>query len=432
MCFISKVKLQLLAAICKKAIYYFANYFSCSWLSYYNNYTLRFVPKQLHLFCVSFIVFQAVCFAGAGSVYAQLNNKALQREIPVQVENANEIRFRLHLLGFSKNNEYFNEIADGYTLFGYHFIPTITYNYKEILQLEAGALIWKDFGSSGFQSIEPILTAKIKKDNWALIFGTLEGNLNHGYIEPLYDFENIITDRLENGTQYIYTSPKVRVDAWIDWNKMIYAFDPDQEQINGGASTAFELLRKGGRLGEGDTTILTLPVQFTAMHRGGQIDVSDLPLVTWVNAAVGLEAERELPFRILHRVYTKNYLLGYKDFSNEYRQPYQDGYGIYLNIGADTKYQDVMLSYWHGNSYITELGGDLYQSASTTVTTPDYLQQERRLLILRLMKDIELLQGLSLTLRLEPVLDLDKPKFEFSNALYLKFDTDFFLGKPKQ
>jgi len=91
-----------------------------------------------------------------------------------------------------------------------------------------------------------------------------------------------------------------------------------------------------------------------------------------------------------------------------------------------------MLSYWHGNSYITELGGDLYQSASTTVTTPDYLQQERRLLILRLMKDIELLQGLSLTLRLEPVLDLDKPKFEFSNALYLKFDTDFFLGKPKQ
>lgn len=432
MYFILKVKLQLSAAICKKATYYFAKIFSCFLLFKYNTVTVQFVPSKMLLFRVSIFIFLLISFTGSNPAYAQLNNTALERRIEVKPENANEIRFGIYLLGFSKNNEYFNRIADGYTLFGYHIIPKLTYNYGGILQLEAGALIWKDFGSSGYQSIAPVFTAKVQKENWALVFGTLEGNLNHGYIEPLYDFEKVINDRLENGMQFLYSTKRVKLDAWIDWSKMIYDFDPDQEEINGGASTAFALYRKGGRLGEGDTTRITLPVQFTAQHRGGQIDVSDLPLVTVVNAAVGLEIERELPFHMVTRVYTKNYLLGFKDFSNRYRQAYQEGYGIYLNVGVDTKYQDVMLSYWQGDSYITDLGGKLYQSASTTVNSPDYLQEERRLLILRLMKDIELLPSLNFTLRLEPVLDLDNPKLEFSNAFYLTFDTDFFLAKPKR
>jgi len=48
------------------------------------------------------------------------------------------------------------------------------------------------------------------------------------------------------------------------------------------------------------------------------------------------------------------------------------------------------------------------------------------------MKDIHLLPDLNLTLRLEPVLDLDNPKLEFSNSFYLTFDTDFFVAKPRR
>ena len=430
MCFILKVKLQLLTAICKKVNYNFANFFSCLLLSRYNKGALQFVPYKTHLFCVFFAVFLLISLTGSNHACAQLNNTSLQQTVVVKPENANEIRIGIHLLGFNKNNEYFNNIADGYTLFGYHLMPHITYNYGGLLQLEAGALLWKDFGDPGFYSIQPTLTAKIQQNNWALIFGTLEGNLNHGYIEPLYDFERILNDRLENGMQFLYNTEKVKLDAWIDWDKMIYNYDPDREVINGGASIALEVLKKGGW--EGDTTSITLPFQFTAQHKGGQIDTSDLSLITVVNMAVGVEVEKKLPFEVLTRVYTKNYLLGYKDFSNEFQFPYKEGYGVYLNVGIDTKYQDVMLSYWHGNSYITELGGKLYQSASTTVTTPDFLQEERRLLILRFMKDIHLLPDLNLTLRLEPVLDLDNPKLEFSNSFYLTFDTDFFVAKPRR
>ena len=59
---------------------------------------------------------------------------------------------------------------------------------------------------------------------------------------------------------------------------------------------------------------------------------------------------------MLHRLYTSNYIVGFKDFSNEYQLPYRQGHGIYLNVGADTKYQDVLLSYWQGDGYISELG----------------------------------------------------------------------------
>lgn len=364
--------------------------------------------------------------------HAQLSNSALRQRIPVNAGDANEIRIGVQAFGFSRNNEYFNKIADGYTLFGYHLNPKLIYYPAPFVRLEAGVFLWKDFGSSGYQDIAPTFTAKVQKENWAVLFGTLEGNLNHGYIEPLYDFERVITNRLENGLQYRLNTHAVALDAWLDWNHMLYRGEDDQEKINGGAALNFLLLERQGRKHPDDTLRLSLPVQFTAQHKGGQIDASDLPLTTLANAAVGFELEKVYNRQVLHRLYTSNYIVGFKDFSNEYQLPYRQGHGIYLNVGADTKYQDVLLSYWQGDGYISELGGKLYQSASTTYKYPGYLQEERRLLILRLMKDIEIIENLHLTLRLEPVVDLGNPKLEFSNAFYLTFDTEFFVARPRR
>jgi hypothetical protein len=363
---------------------------------------------------------------------AQLSNNTLLQQVPVVPDHANEIRIGLYAFGFSKNNEYFNKIADGYTLFGYHLNPKLLYNPAPFVRLEAGIFLWKDFGSTGYQNIAPTFTAKIQKENWALLFGTLEGNLNHGYIEPLYDFERVMTNRLENGLQYQLNTYRLGLDAWLDWNHMLYRGEDDQEKVNGGAAIGILLLERQARRNTADSLRLTLPIQFTAQHIGGQIDASDLPLTTVANAAIGFELEKLYSRKVLHRLYTSNYIVGFKDFSNEYQLPYREGHGIYLNAGADTKYQDVMLSYWQGKGYITELGGRLYQSASTTYKYPEYIQEERRLLILRLMKDIRILDHLFLTLRLEPVVDLDYPKLEFSNAFYLTFDTEFFVAKPRK
>ncbi|MGV3642468.1 MAG: hypothetical protein ACO1NZ_18230, partial [Adhaeribacter sp.] len=110
----------------------------------------------------------------------------------------------------------------------------------------------------------------------------------------------------------------------------------------------------------------------------------------------------------------------------------KQGHGLYLNAGIDTRIQNLMLSYWKGNGFITELGGKLFQSASTTVGHPDYLEKDRQLLILRFSHDLHLMEDLSLSLRFEPVYDLTTPQLEFSNSVYLHFNTDFFLGKRKE
>lgn len=376
------------------------------------------------LFCVFAVLYSSLA-------HGQLNNNALKQAIPVKSENANQIRIGLHAFGFSKNNEYFNKIADGYTLFGYHLMPRVSYYPSAAVRIDAGAFLWKDFGSSGYQDFQPTFTVKWQQENWAFVFGTLEGNVSHGYVEPLYDFERVINDRLENGLQFLLNTHRVKLDAWIDWSKMIYPADPVREEVAGGISSALHLLNKPGAMA-GDTLRLAIPVQFTAQHKGGQIDSSPLPLLTVFNAAVGFELERQLPHRILHRLYTKNYLLGFNDFSNTFQLPFTKGAAVYLNAGIDTKYQDVMLSYWRGDGYITELGGKLFQSASTTYKDPDFIQEDRHLLILRLMKDIEIVDDVNLTLRLEPVVDLDNPKLEFSNAIYLTFDTDFFVARPRK
>lgn len=363
---------------------------------------------------------------------AQLNNETLLYKQPVNTSFANQVRTGVHIFGFSKNNEYFNQIADGYTLFGYHIMPRVVYYPHANMRIEAGALLWKDFGSAGFQEVQPTFTVKVQKEKWAFLFGTLEGNLNHGYIEPLYDLERIMTNRLENGLQFKYNTHRLRFDSWIDWRKMIYVADPNREEVVGGISSAVTLLTKECARGDGDSLKIYLPLQFTAYHKGGQIDNSPLPLVTVVNAAAGFEVEREFPFRVLHSIYTRNYLVGFKDFSNTKLLDFEEGHGIYLNVGADTKYQNIMLSYWQGDGYVGEYGGKLFQSASTTYKNADAVQEDRRLLILRLMSDVELIENLHLTLRLEPVLDLDNPKLEFSNSLYLTFDTEFFVAKPRR
>ena len=396
------------------------------------------LTPQASLLCHSQQLFMGLrklvflCFLLIYSLFAQaqLTNSALRQQIPVNAADANEIRISVSAFGFFKNNEYFNKIADGYTLFGYQLNPKLIYYPAPFVRLEAGAFLWRDFGSSGYHDIAPTFTAKIQRDDWALLFGTLEGNLNHGYIEPLYDFERVITNRLENGLQYRLNTHAVALDAWIDWNNMLYRGENDQERIHGGTALNLLLLERQGRENSSDSLRLTLPLQFVAQHRGGQIDASDLPLTTLANAAVGLELEKVYSRRVLHRLYTRNYLVGFKDFSNEYQEPYRQGTGIYLNAGVDTKPLNMMLSYWQGDGYIADLGGRLYQSASTTYKYPDYLQEERRLLLLRLMKDVEIIDHLYLTLRLEPVIDLDYPKLEFSHGFYLTFDTEFFVAKP--
>lgn len=373
-----------------------------------------------------YLLFLLVVFGFLPPAQAQFNNQVLEKKLKVDPEYNQDVRLGVDVLAFSKNNEYFNDIADGYTLFGYHLNPKLVYFPATFIRMEAGVFLWKDFGTTNYNRIQPTFTIKLQKENYQFLFGNLQGTVNHRYIEPLYDFEKALNDPLENGVQFIWHRDKLWLDAWLDWQKMIYRADPFREEINGGLSMDQRLLENenGWRL--------SLPVQFTAQHKGGQIDRSPLPLVTVFNGATGFKLEKKLKNKFWKALRTENYYLVFKDFSNTKLLPFTSGSGIYLNAGVDTRVQNVILSYWKGKGFITEQGGRLFQSASSTVKKPDYLEKNRELLILRFSHDIKLVEDLTLTLRFEPLYDFNNPQLEFSNSIYLHFNTDFFLAKAKK
>ncbi len=364
----------------------------------------------------------------------------------IQAYPKGNLELGIRTLGFFKNNEYFNKIADGYTLFGYHFMPSLKYYPSEKVKVEAGALLWKDFGSFKINRLQPTFTLTYSTGAHTLLFGTLNGNLNFNYIEPMWDFERQLLVPLQNGVQYVYNGNKLNFQAFIDWQVMQYPRDTRQEEVGGGFLTRFYVLDKskdiyGWRSGY-DSYItstkhfgISIPIQFTGKHKGGQIDLNDSPLTTIFNGAIGIDAVKyffsDIKKPFLHTLYTKNYFVGYDDYSFEHQLPFQRGSGIYLNAGAATRFGEFMVSYWRGNGYINEFGGRLYQSVSSTVKNPNYIEKKRELLIFRHLTTYHLTEGVTLSNRFEPFFDLNKGSFEFSTGFYVHFDTDFFLGKPK-
>jgi hypothetical protein len=362
-------------------------------------------------------------FIGTGSLQAQLNNTMFEQRNEVVKSDSNTLGLTLRTLAFNKNNEYFSKIADGYTLFGYQINPSLYYQPTSNTRFDIGVYVQKDFGNDDYTEIQPTFTFSHTFGDSKLVIGTLEGSLSHRLIEPLYDFERVMVNRLENGLQFTVNNNWIFLDTWIDWQNMLYVGEDDQEEVTGGLSMNYILMDKDFKI--------SIPLQMVVTHVGGQIDSSPMPLQTYVNSAVGLMLDfhngRE-GFVTGARV--DGYYTGYKDFSTDQLRPFEDGSGVMLNATIFTKmHLDIMASYWKGNEFLTIQGGKLYPSESSTFKNPFHIEEQRELLILRFMHNLKLADGLVLSGRFEPYFDLLNNRFEFSHALYLNYSTDFKLLK---
>ena len=333
-----------------------------------------------------------------------------------------EIRLALHSFTFFKDNEYFNLTADGYTLFGTQLNPQLVYYPTNNLRLEAGVFLWKDFGNPVLQQVRPTFRATWTVKRHQFILGNIHPHLSHHYIEPLLNFERVMLKPLEEGLQYRYLGRRLFVDVWVDWLRQQYRYSNFQEELVGGLSSRYRLSRAASAVQ------VALPFQFAAQHHGGQIDTLDKPLQTLFNEAVGLEARLRLGNR-QRALRFNGYVVGFQDNSPTQGQlPFKYGRAWYLNATLETRYADVMLSYWQGQRFIAPLGGDLYQGLSRTVSNPTFIDRDRRLLLLRLLRDFRIADAAALTVRLEPVYDLNARLLDFSLGVYLNFRQEWLLG----
>ncbi|MBC8084681.1 MAG: hypothetical protein H7Z21_15900, partial [Hymenobacter sp.] len=65
--------------------------------------------------------------AGTGPAWGQLDNHAFLHPLPVRPELAGQLRVAVQAFLFSKDNEYFNKINEGKTLYGTQLAPRLVY-----------------------------------------------------------------------------------------------------------------------------------------------------------------------------------------------------------------------------------------------------------------------------------------------------------------
>ncbi|RFP63904.1 hypothetical protein D0N36_17000 [Hymenobacter lapidiphilus] len=377
---------------------------------------LEFCPA-----CRPLILTLLAGLAGSTLAHAQLDNRAFLYRAPLGPSYEHQLRLEVQGFLFNKDNEYFNKIDPGLTYFGAQLAPRLVYYPAGNLRLEAGVFLWKNYGTPQLRQVRPLFTLKYRQGPHTLLFGNLEGNLHHGYIEPLFDFERVIINRLEEGMQYQLQTPRTSLDAWVNWVRQQYRFSNFQEEVAGGLTLEHRLLADSARW------LVALPFQFTATHRGGQIDTIDKPLQTLFNGATGLRVRRGLSSNLVRAVHFDGYLTYFNDYSFTEELPFKSGTGIYLNVGADTRLSNLQVAYWSGKGYISPLGGRLYQSVSSSAVDVGYTERQRQLLILRVLRDYRLPGQVILTTRFEPLYDLNNGLFDFSFALYLNFNQSFLL-----
>jgi hypothetical protein len=359
--------------------------------------------------------------------FSQLDNSSLFFNTEIDTSHEKGVFVKIQNLNFLKNNEYTNPMFDGYTLFGYQFNPQLGYKINKNLSIEGGVFLTKDFGRKIFTDISPTFSLRYQKNDFQLIFGNLNGSLNHQLIEPLYNFDRVFTNRMENGLQFILNKKKFDFDVWIDWLNMTYVGSNEQEKLMVGLNANVFKLKKG-------VWEFRLPFQGVVVHKGGQLDTLNAGSHTDFNYAVGIILKRTVTSKLIENMFLDvRYVLRSNNFYKSTIAIHSWGDGLMANIGFNGAYKtNLLFSYWYGEAYYNELGGDLYSSKSRNVAYSSYYSERiRELLIVRLTKKIELAKGVNLTLRVEPYYDFRDAQLEYSYGFYITLDEKIWIkNKP--
>jgi hypothetical protein len=365
------------------------------------------------------------------SAFSQVDNSSLYQNQNNDTLEEEKAYVKLQGLGYNKDIENFGPMLDGYTLFGLQFNPQLGYKFSKNVSIEGGVYLRQDFGHKGFNEVLPTFSVRYQKNDLKMIFGNLDGSLNHRLIEPIYAFERLITNRMETGMQFIYTKKRFDGEVWIDWQHTLYRLVNDYERLLVGVNTNVCKVNT-------ENFEFKIPIQGTGRHNGGQIARGGYVngpdkegVYTHLNGSIGVYFKYKLEKKHLKNIYFDTRYVGNrnntKDSSVYVYKRYGDG--MLANVGVNIFGSDLMLSYWYGSDYTSEFGGALYSSESSSITYAGTYKSYRNYLILRLTSKFKLANQVTLTLRTEPQWDIDFKRFSCDFGFYLNFDKQIFLKK---
>jgi hypothetical protein len=345
---------------------------------------------------------------------AQVPNEVLVDKMDLVQADSGRFGFSIYNTNYMRNTEYFNPIEEGRTLFGYQVQPSLFYQVNSVVKIEAGLWLRHDFGGNNpYTSAVPTFRLKAANAYSEIIFGTLEGALSHGMLEPMMNINSVIENRIENGFQYKLNLKKIKLDTWINWENFITQNEFDKERFTAGVNGKFALVDKPqGKL--------YAYYQLMVSHQGGQIDTDTIsPFMMQINQAIGLTFERKLGVKDRVLVFDIA-LLNYNETSDSKMYPETKGNGFMGNVLLRLGANNFQLSYWNAQNFIAPRGTSIYQSVSTY--DPLVYEKNRQLLFVRFIHNKALFHSpIVASARVEPVYDLNNGIFDFSYSLYLVY-----------
>ncbi len=369
--------------------------------------------KAIFLFSLTFVSFR---------VSAQVDYPVFKHKTEIIPADSEKLSLNIYNLNYIYNTEYFTNIPLSGTLFGYQFIPEIKYQPTSRFVIKAGVYLQKEFGRKEYTSLLPTFSVKYKAKQSSYILGTLEGNINHGFVEPIYDYKLLINERLENGFQFFVDTKPYNHDFYINWRRAIHLGDPFKEEFDIGYSAKFNVINK-------DNFQLKIPVQMLYSHKGGQIDNNPTPLTSLVNDAVGVSLRFNWDNRFLKDIVFDNYYLNYKDISGNKVQPFDEGNAYLSHLLFKFKYFDVDMRYWKSEGFITPRGNSLFGSLSEKY--PGLTEKQRHLLLTSFIYDTRIFRGGNFDFRFSPYYDFVEKKLEYSYEMYFSYQLEVLLAKIK-
>jgi hypothetical protein len=356
---------------------------------------------------------------------AQIDYPTFKSEIPINPADSQQLSFNLYNFNYINNSEWFGNIPLSGTLFGYELIPEIEYQISPKLIIKGGLYLQKEFGRPHYTTVDPTFSVKYRAKHSSFILGTLEGNNNHQYIEPIYDYKLIINERLENGFQFKVDTKPYTHDFFINWRRAIHPGDNFKEEFDIGYVSKLNIINN-------KKFNLALPVQMLYSHKGGQVDSLHTPLQSLVNFAAGASVTFNLDHKLLKRIVFDNYYVNYKDISGEKLQAFKEGNAFLSHLLFDFKNVGIDLRYWNGEGYIGPRGMALFQSVSEKY--PGLVEKHRELLIVSVIYDKEIFKNVNFDFRIIPYKDfIEKISsgtgLEYSYEMYLKYNLKFNLKK---
>lgn len=293
-------------------------------------------------------------FGMCNNLYSQYENSFFDNDRYESAIDSGYLQIHFDNLSYFRNAEYLSRVDKGSTYIGVNLLPYVQYSINDKAQIYGGMLVRYDFGNPEIKTIEPYFKftyRDVLKHN--IIFGNLDGTLQHKLIEPLYDYEKVITDRFEQGVQIIKPGKYLSYDIWIDWHDMIYYDDPKNEVFVAGYNAYLNPIQN-------DKHKLSLNTQAITVHSAGEIDKNSSPNSVEYNFASGIEYK--LTFNKNTSLFMSGHVAYYEDRSDVKVNGWLDGVG-HLGVLRFTHHDyQFVLNYFDGYQFQGPWGEQLYHS----------------------------------------------------------------------